>query len=283
MSRSDLDDANRQLRSLTDELRDHAVPATAAVTRAARTLHGAAPPARRTAFGDLLPRARAWTAALVIAPMLIWFVIQAAPYGSSLFLDEALAGLLLAIALVVPLSWARPILFGGFAFFAIPSALTLVLVHDASPIYVLWNVAVVALLGPWRRGELTSAGWNLALQTWTLSAASFALMFQFTTEDGGVSRVMPLAAIGVVTSLLATIGAIARARWSGVLSGLSAVTLIAAMIHAFGLRFQFDQPDVVMAFFIALVTSGAIAATVGAWLGWRTARSSFGTLDYLAH
>jgi hypothetical protein len=40
---------------------------------------------------------------------------------------------------------------------------------------------------------------------------------------------------------------------------------------------------VVMAFFIALVTSGAIAATVGAWLGWRTARSSFGTLDYLAH
>ena len=282
LAETDLDEIEDHLRSLTEELRDRGMPAAEAVTEAARRLGDPKRLARehvrvRTAFGTKLSRARAWSAALLVVPAMAWTFSRLVEFGMSRFLGEAGVCVLLGLALVIGRSWARPLLLGWFAFLLVPNLM--VAGYDFGPYVLAWNAAVVAFLLPWRRGELTPAAWNLVLQVWTFCATSLATMF--VTFDDSVGTVIPF--ICVLTSLLAIVGSTVRAKWSAVMSGASAVLLVASLAVTSG---DFLWSILVSgrdAYVIGLVGTGVVTAGLGAWLSWRTARSRMGTLSYLAH
>ena len=279
LARSDLDEIEDHLRTLAAELRSKGLGATEAVAAAARRLGEPRRVAReyarvRTAFGAKLSRGRAWAAALLIAPLLVTMVVSAGNTGMN---AELGVGVLIVLALVARLSWARPILLGGFAFFTLPTMMWLVTDGDASPWWVAWFVGIVALLAPWHRRELSAAGAALALQVWSFGAASLALAYQYSSSGDWVP-VAPAANVAVIAAALATAGGVLRARWATIGSAIATIALGLALEPMWSLRFRFDHPDAYRAFLFAAIGSGAIASAASAVLGWRSAPSRFGSL-----
>ena len=280
LARADLNEIEDHLRTLAAELLSKGLGATEAVAEAARRLGEPRSVAReharvRTAFGAKLSRGRAWAAALLIAPLLVTMAISGA--GNTDMNPELGAGVLIVLALVARLSWARPILLGGFAFFTLPTAMWLVSGGGASPWWVAWFVGIVALLTPWHRRELSAAGAALALQVWAFGAASLALAYQYTSPDGSLP-VAPAANIALIAAALATAGGVLRARWAAIGSAIAAIAIGLSLEQMWGLRFRFAHPDVYGAFLFSAIGSGAIASAASAVLGWRSAPSRFGSL-----
>jgi hypothetical protein len=284
LARGDVREIEDHMRTLVDDLRERGMPAGAAIAEAARRLGEPRALAReqarvRSPFGARLSRARAWSAAALLVPMLGWlggYVVPAEGVWSRAGL-ELVVGSVLVVALIARLAWARPVLLGGMAFFALPAALWAALVPGTSPLWMVWHLGIVAFLAPWRRRELTGAGWALALHVWAYGAAAFELGFQVTTSDGSWSLVAPAAQVALGAAMLATAGGLLRARWAALASLLAAAALAAVGFELWGLRFRFDHPDAYRAGMLALIGSGALAAAAGAALAWRSARSNLGT------
>ncbi len=286
LARGDLDEIEDHLRTLTDELRGTGMPAALAVTEAAHRLGDPRELAReharvRSAFGAKLSRTRAWSAAMLLAPMLVYFGISVLPYEGwwSRAGLELGFGAVLLVALVARLSWARPVLLGGMGFFVLPAALWLGVAPGSTPLWLVWQLGIVAFLVPWHRRELTAAGAGMALQVWGYGAAALALGFQVTTNDGSWSAVAPAAQIALGAAIVATTGQLLRARWSAVASGVSTFTLLLAMHEMWSLTFRFAHPDLYRVCLLGMIASGAAASAASTLLAWRTARSSLGTLE----
>jgi hypothetical protein len=283
LARADLDEIEDHIRTLAAELRGRGLGATEAVAEAARRLGDPRSVAReharvRTAFGARLSRTRAWAAALLIAPLLVAMAVSGA--GNTDMNAELGVGVLIVLALVARLSWARPILLGGFAFFTLPTAMWLFSGGGASPWWVAWFVGIVALLAPWHRRELGAAGAALALQVWAFGAASLALAYQYSSRDGRLP-VAPAANLAVIAAALATAGGVLRARWAAIGSAIAAIALAVALEQMWGLRFRFAHPELYSGFLFSAIGSGAIASAASAVLGWRSAPSRFGSLRAL--
>ena len=280
----DLDEIEDHLRLLTAELRDSGMPAAEAVTEAARRLGDPKQVAReharvRSPFGHL-PRARAWSAALLLVPPLLMPMLDAIGYGLTRGAVELGFGVPLALGMIARVPWARPIVFGAMAFFLLPTLFATIL-WGQSPLWLVWHLGVLAFVMPWRRSELPAAGWNLVLQVWTYGASTLALAYQFTSSDGTISVVMPLATVAMGCAVVGTCGGILRARWGAFASALGAVALLGAIGAMWSMRIRLAHPDLFATYLLGLVSSGAVAAAVAARLAWRTARSTFGTLQHV--
>ena len=133
---------------------------------------------------------------------------------------------------------------------------------------------------PWRRRELTSAGWALALQVWGYVVATFCLMFVYTDSDGSYLMIAPIGMVSAGFAVLATCGTVLRARWSAIASVLSAVALAVTLSELWGLRIGFGEAffDV---YIVGAAASGMLAAMASAVITWRTARSALGTFRYV--
>jgi hypothetical protein len=89
--------------------------------------------------------------------------------------------------------------------------------------------------------------------------------------------------LALVSALLAAIGAVARAKWSSIVSSINGLALVATAIAAYTMRSDIVWPKHADSFAIGMVATGVISAATSAILGWRTAASTLGTTKYLAH
>jgi hypothetical protein len=281
LAQGDLDEIEEHLRSLCDELRATGMPAAEAVTEAARRLGEPKALAReharvRSPFGAKLSRARAWSAVALMLVILVGdalFISRHAAWSLTLFRStlgiEFAFGVVLAVALALRLTWARPIIFGGAAFITIPSAFWLLESPTPNPLWLACHAGAVAFLWPRRRGELTPASYALVLQVWAFFAATHAFDFQ---------SFAPAARIAFLAAIVATAGGIVRARWGAIASAVSAVSLVVAMVELWPLQLRFPHSDLFQVVISGMLASGVCAAAIGALLAWRGARSSLGTL-----
>jgi hypothetical protein len=280
----DLDEIEDHLRSLTDELRERGMPTAEAVTEAARRLGDPRAVARehsrvRSAFGVRLSGARMWSVVALLVPVLIYAAItMVQDIGVwTRYTLEYVVGAALVAALVMRMGWARPILLGGLAFYSIPSAL-FTYMFDLSPAFLVWHLAMLAFLMPWRRSELSPSGVALATYVWAYGAASWLLSFTMTTETGENVFFAPTGFIACVAAAAATTGAIMRARWSSVAGVVAAIALGVAAYELLRVQMRFEYAGLMGGALIGSAVTGVIAALVGSALAWRTARSSFGSL-----
>jgi len=280
----DLDEIEDHLRLLTEDLRSRGMPAAEAVTEAAQRLGEPRAIARehnrvRSAFGSRLSAARTWSVVALMAPFLVYAAIETYSYVGlwDRYMLEYGAGIALLIALAMRLGWARPVMLGGLAFYAIPSAVS-VAAFDVSPRYLVLHLGILAFLVPWRRNELTSTGLALVAYVWAYGAASWALNFQMTTNDGSYAFFAPTALVACVAAAVATSGAILRARWSSVAGIVTALSLAVSLYEITGVDFRFAHATVLEVAILGSLLSGALAALVGSVLAWRSARSTLGSL-----
>lgn len=109
----------------------------------------------------------------------------------------------------------------------------------------------------------------------------FALGFQMTTRDGQWLLAAPAAGTAVIAAIVATCGGVLRARWSALAAACTAGALAIAMLELGSLRFVAGNTALHVRTF-AFVGSGVAAAAAAAVIGWKTARSTLGTLRAIA-
>jgi plasmid stabilization system protein ParE len=285
LARGDLEEIEDHMRALIDQLR--ASGAIDAIAEARQRLGDPKAIAReharvRGAFGARLSRTRAWSAAVLMIPIL-WMYAGSTVAHTGLVSRWGLqlsVGVVLVTALIARLSWARALLLAGLTFYLVLAGFDSC-VGSRSPIDLVLSVGAIGFLAPWRRDEISGAGAALALQVWAYSAASFALIFQYSSPDRMIVPVAGAAQIAFVAAIVATAGAMLRARWSAIAATVSAATLIVALTELWGLHCRLPHPDVRRIEILSLVASGAIAAGAGMILSWRTARTTLGTLRSL--
>lgn len=123
-----------------------------------------------------------------------------------------------------------------------------------------------------------------ALSVWTFAAARVALGFSMTTPDGW-QLMAPGAELAFVAAVVATCGGIVRARWAALASLIAATGCALASAQVSGpltMRVSAMRPEVFRIGILALVGSGALAAVLTAVVGWKTARTTLGTLRAIA-
>ena len=253
-----------KLRSLVDELR------TAGAVAAARL----APPQIRTPFGVPLSRVRAWGAAalFVLAIVLGWTAYD--PTVNGYFVLDVSIDAVLVIGMLTRRTWARAALAGLVGWNLLELGMwwlasdQLWITPIGGAIFGIEG-AILALTMPWRRGEISLAGYALALvtvmytgaitATWALSAAT-----PFDPLLGDVAR---------LAALCAAVGIVMRARWAAAFATLSGVILV---IAATGLGIDMSHPfPQVMSIVLIL---GAVAAVACTTISWKTARNWRGSL-----
>ncbi len=284
LARGDLDEIEDHLRTLAAELRATGLGAAEAVAEAARRLGEPRSVAReharvRTAFGAKLSRARAWSATALFGLILIGCATDLLPFDGLWRVTgiELGLGCLLAVALAARLSWARPIVLGGAAFFLLPAIMWRVISPGFGVLTLSCWAGLVAFLAPWRRGELTASGFALALQVWAFGAAVYALGFQISTPDG-IHHASFGAIAAFAAAIVAVAGGVLRARWSAIASAGSALSLGAVLVELAPLHFRMSHADLFQVATVTLISSGAVAALTGTVIAWRGARSTFGNL-----
>jgi hypothetical protein len=284
LARGDVAELEDHLRALIDELRTGGMPAAQAIAEAARRLGNPRAVAReharvRTVFGARLSRLRAWSVVALMLPMLADGLanLRRLPLCNQL---EIAFAVVVTLAMVLRLTWARPILLGGIAFWSGWFVISLVTYPGVNAAWLVAYGGLFAFLAPWRRGELTGAGAALALQACAFSAASLSLSFEVSSSTG-LELVAPAALIAFVTAVIATAGGVLRARWSALASAVSALTLAIAFEELRHLRFLLGGGPMHAAMLV-MIAAGALSAGVGAVLAWRSAASPLGTLRGIA-
>jgi hypothetical protein len=130
---------------------------------------------------------------------------------------------------------------------------------------------------PWRRHELRTPGIALALQAWAGCAAGLAIHCQSMPLLADPPTI-PTASIALGAAMVATVGGILRARWSGIACAASALALTPAILDVSTIDFSAGNAELFWQLTMGLLISGAIAAALGSVVSWRTARSTFGSL-----
>ena len=285
LARGDLDEIEDHLRALTDELRGSGMPRVAAVREACRRLGDPRAVAReharvRSPFGARLSRLRAYSAVALMLPPLISGALEVFPSIGvfSVFGLQIVFGAVVAFAVALRLTWARPIVLGAIACFVIQLAYTQYVLPDRDPIWLVLYTGILAFVLPWRRVELSASGIALALQVFAFGGAAYALEFQFSTPSG-FQPMSTGAHVAFYATVIATAGGILRARWGALASLFSAATLAIAFFELAPLNFRFAPGA--QAVFVTLLGGAVLAALAGALLSWRTARSNLGTLEHV--
>ncbi len=287
LAERDLDEIEDHLRSLIDELRASGVPHARAVADACRRLGEPALVAHeharvRSPFGAKLSRLRAWGAAALLAPFTLLATRALDHFGviSWFGLDFALSMIVLA-ALVARVTWARALMVGTLATSLASNAAMLIAMSEPPPHQLLHLACIagaLALIAPWRRGELTRAGAALALLAPGYAAAMRSLMLFITAPGGAVMA--NLFAIAVLAAIvLAGLGIVLRARWSALAAALAAAALVGNAQDLWGLTFRLADAGAARVLLLGPLLVSAGAAAVSAVLAASTSRSRLGTLD----
>jgi hypothetical protein len=286
----DLAEIEDHMRELIGELRD-TMPLADAIIEARRRFGDPRAVARehaqvRTPFGARLSGVRVWSAVALLVPIRVitflammqnWDIVgDWLGYG---ILIEAVLNAGMFAALACRLTWARAMFLGGLPLMIVWNIANAVMwppiAHMAAADAVACAGALVLLM-PWRRGEMTPAGWGLALVTPGYSGAVWMLTNYTEYIPGIAPRLGPLAAALVI---LGGAGAVMRARWA------APVTLLAAVCLAFGTswawQFHMAPNDTYVALLVVCMALGVATTALAAALQWRHATTALGTLRSL--
>lgn len=286
LARSDLDEIEDHLRALASELRDRGMPRVEAVAEACRRLGDPREVAReharvRSPFGARLSKLRAYSAVALMLPLLGLAAVRTFPTSGVLssFGMQVVLGAFVTLGLALRFAWARPIALGGAACFAVLIGHGILTSGMTNPAWLLPYLGIIAFVAPWRRGELGAPGWALVLSTWAFGVATFGMMWQLSTPDGH-RFIAPAAAIAFLTTVIATVGTMLRARWGAAAALLSTLALTATVFEYVPWSFAYMNAASHVALF-AILASGVVAAALGTILSWRGARSTLGTLQHV--
>ncbi|MCC6999105.1 MAG: hypothetical protein IT370_31115 [Deltaproteobacteria bacterium] len=223
----------------------------------------------RPAFGLTLSWARAFSAALLLLPVIALAAFWSFGRGVT-WLARAEVGLggVLVVALLARLSWARAILLGFSAHVALESAVWAAYARPSSwwLYFAATYLGVVAFLAPWRRHELSASGWALALTAFAFPGVSLAF---------AIPAVASLGTAALAAYTLGAAGVLLRARWAA-----PALALVAALlVPTLAPLAQLPTP---IAWLLTTGAAAAVLALLGAALTtWRTTRGA-GSLRALA-
>lgn len=279
LARGDLNEIEDHLRALIEELRD-----TRAIGEAialARSRLGdpkqlAREHARvRTPFGAKLSRARAWSAAALVAPSLVLSAVAALQgHGGPGVGVHLLVASGMFAALVARRTWAWPILLGNLAGGLAWGAIALL-----APPYSRWMIAQLAchagafaFLVPWRRGELSAASWALALLGPAYSAALQMFSVQLTMPNGIVFG-NPAVPIAFVAVLVTGATVVWRTRWAAMTAVIAAIALASTAADNWDMTVRMTHSAVWRTLFLGQLVVGSCAAFASAVVIWRSRRA----------
>ena len=285
LARGDLAEIEDHLRSLIDELRAGGLPAGEAIAEAARRLGDPRQVAReharvRTPFGARLSRARAWSAAALLAPLVYLQLCMTVQYGwtPGWTVDLALSvGILVALAARLP--WARAIVLGVLLTTVGWDVMWLAGGGGGTHVglELLACGGALAFTIPWRRHELSPGALALALLGPAYAAAATLMQHQIAWRGHRVTHLPwgPLALAGV---LAAGAGTVVRGRWAVAPCLLAAGALVLSIAQTWHVTVRLPSPHLYFAMFVGWTLVGAASATCAAVLTWRSARGNLGTL-----
>ncbi|HEY1552848.1 MAG TPA: hypothetical protein VGG28_33695 [Kofleriaceae bacterium] len=262
LARGDLDEIEDHLRTLVDDLRERGMPLAEAVETAALRLGKprelAVEHSRvRTAFGARLSRARAWSAAALLAAATIYMADRGLSRG--LLTIPALhlvAWLGVIAALAMRRTWARALAVGIVVPTLLVQLVHLVELATASPsafgldtitaltikagvgggecgelvMTCALMVAALVFVAPWRRSELSRRGVAAALLGLSYVGGLGALMFYADLPDAIVAN--PLGSLALVAAIVAIVGVVRSAAWASVAALIAGCALGMLGAHA---------------------------------------------------
>ncbi len=288
LARDDVAELEDHLRSMITDLRATGASAEHAIAQARARLGEPRVIARehlrvRSPFGAKLSRVRAWSAAslLILHVVLGTLAYMGQSMYVGIFVLEMALALGLALAVGFRMTWARAVIVGVIGYALVHDAIAALAYGGLAMTPVAWmlialRLAIFAFVMPWRRGELGLSGIALALLAVVYMGANWVLAFEmyapsFTPEIG-------FAHVALLSTLGAGIGLVMRARWAVVPTAIAAFSLAMATSLLLDITFRFEDAATVRAMLIGTVVAGALAASACAVLGWRTARTTFGSL-----
>ena len=286
LARVDLDEIEDHLRALSSELRDTGMPRALAITEACRRLGDPRQVAReharvRSPFGAKLSRMRAWSAVALLGSIEIMST-RGWPFAGGVVRPhdvELVLYVAALIALIARVSWARPLILGSVVMQAV--RITVWSAMSSQGIGGLpWLVATVGALAfviPWRRGEISPAGWALVLLVPACNAAMSSLMFEMTAPHG-VLLANPFGTLAFFGAFATGAGIVTRARWASMAAAGTALALATTANQFWDLTVRLHDAAAMRAMLQGVLVVGTIAAAIVSVLAWRTARSMFGTL-----
>lgn len=289
LARDDLEELEDHMRSLIAELRATGASSEVAIAQAKLRLGDPRSLAReharvRSPFGAKLSRTRAWSAGgLFFLMLVLGFVMYGGgskPVGW--YTIELAIGAVLAGALVARLAWARAAVL-GYVGYALLHLAVIAGVHGdgltlASRDFVIIAIelGILAFVMPWRRREVGAAGIALALISVMYMGASWVIGFEISAPHLNPEAIA--GHVAQVTSLVAGIGIVMRARWAAFGSAIAATSMIVAASLLLDVTLQFEGAVAVRTMLIGTVIAGAVAAVICSVVSWRTARSRLGSL-----
>lgn len=286
LARGDLAEIEDHLRTLIEQLRAEGLPVGEAITLAARRLGDPRQLAReharvRTPFGAKLSRTRAYSAAALLAPGLVFAIARVIQQGLGSFGGFELVILVgMMAALAARQTWARAIVLGLTANTVLAAPFYVALRASFPPVLVIQLVCYLgafAFVVPWRRGELSRLGLALALLGPAYAAASF-MMYAYLTAPGHHLLEVPWGALAMFGVYAAGAGILLRARWAAGAALVAAFALAESTLLVSGLTFRVASPELVKLQVLFELAGGAVGASLAAMLAWRAARSTLGTL-----
>jgi hypothetical protein len=296
LDRRDLDEIEDHLRSLAEELQTTGLSQADAIREACRRLGKPHALAReharvRSPFGARLSRARAWSAAALLAPWWWSFakltlveVRGMAPGITSIFGINLVIASAVMLGLLARMSWARAILVGALSWLMVDRAIGWV--GDGPP-HDPREVARIACMAgaflfvvPWRRRELAAPGYAIALLAWTYHGANVVSSFQLGSPDQ-LPVTDLVGGVAFFATLAAGLGVLVRARWAAVASLAASVSLVIAYTELRTRTFHTATPRLSAILWLGAVLVGAAAAATAAFLAWRSARTSLGTIRHV--
>ncbi len=289
LAHGDLAEIEDHLRTLADELRATGMPAGEAIAEAARRLGDPAQLAReharvRSPFGAKLSRLRAWSAALLLMPFVLWdlrYAMHAGLASRGGFLLAVTGTLVLALA--IGRTWARPVVLGSLLAM-LPWNLAMIAIFPVASTEILQTVCfagAIAFLVPWRRGELSPSALALALLGPAYTGAA-TMLTMYMTAPGNIAINDPWGVISYASVLAAGAGGLLRARWAAIPAALGALALAAAAHQLWPLEARMPSAELWHAMLVGTMIAGAIALALSARLMWRHGSSRFGSLRSLA-
>lgn len=295
------------LRELIVELRGTSATTAAVIARARQRLGEpravAIECARvRTAFGTRIAPARAWSAGVLLAGLTAWTAWQYLARAGlvSRIGAEIVLGAILIAGLCARRVWPRAVLFGHAISMTLTCIPGLWLWHDPTG-GVAFSLAafagVAVLLAPWRRGELTAAGWALAAWSIAYAGASYGV-FEAIMHRGLILWFLPtspitlgpnaigahalIPALAMIGVAIAALGTVVRARWSALAGACTAALLALTLIGVASVGDTgFPTVDAQHGVSLAVIATGLVAAIAATILGWRGSRRGIGDVRSL--
>jgi hypothetical protein len=276
LGRARLDEIEDHMRLLIDDLQASGLPTAKAITEAARRLGDPREVAREharvgVAFGAKLPLWRALAVMALVLPLVIYEAVEGwNGYGWDGHYENAL-GFVLCAALLWRSSWSRAVWLGFTACSSVLSVIAVVYGHAPPAWMIACQLGAFVLLVPWRRTEITSTGWALAL-LWSIYVA--AQWIDRLALSGPWVEADPHHIFYV--TIFAGVGLVLRARWAAIAALATTVMLFPYLerfvdwnYHTIGLADDLQ---------VYVVYQGVVASLAVAVIAWRTARSSVGDL-----